>query len=191
MDIEPAFVSEQQQQQQQENESSLVNKRPLVDVYDETVEFEFFEDFVIDPTAWEAVEKIEEMGYMYTHIASERPIVIVKTALKSPLNQNEILYGFTIFFQFEEDISLNRVGSFYIPRNKPNTSLLETDECKISVEHSLLQIANRYDSEGPLVVMKDLDEYYTDFLDVIDMLKVRDKVTRKKVVAKRQQKINS
>lgn len=195
MEIESVFTPQQQQEESEwmETENFLKNKRPFTDdEADETIEFEFFEDFVIDPESWEATEKIEEMGYMYTHIDTERPIVIVKTAFKSHENENETLYGFTIFFQFNEDIPLDRVGSFYIPKNKGIASLIDTDKCKIGTEHSLLQIANRYKKEGT-PVLEDFDKYYTDFFEIIKMSKLRDKEIRKRVIAKRQQQqqINS
>ena len=159
-------------------------KRPAATLQDELVPYLLF---AVDPLRWEATDKIGEVGYMYVHNETDRPLVVVNIVVDK-LNEvdgsTEKLRGYDLIFELNEHIPQDRAPSFRV------MACDDVEKTQYNMMAMLATIDEFYRLEENLPGMIDMEVYYTGFLAKLDMTKERHKI-RKIVTAQRQLPVNS
>ncbi len=104
---------------------------------------QFFGDFKVPTLFWGVYKKIENMGLLYLHRGTNKPLAIIRRCNA----ETGAISGYSLYVQDEEDREAGLVLEIRLSRELMGTT---TEEKELTVWHQMDQIAEQYIKEGNL-----------------------------------------
>ena len=130
----------------------------------------FFGEFRVPTIFWGVYKKIENMGILYLHRGTNKPLAIIRRV--NP--ENNHITGYNLYFQTDEEKEQQLVGMIKLD----STLMGNTEEDKrLAICHTMDQVAEQYIKEGVLEDTEDAMRYCDEFMETLNLERLVDRTT--------------